>query len=39
MLAVVRHAKAAKESPDAWLPWNYQETLSAADRPKDKEPP
>jgi transposase len=38
MLAVVRHAKAAKESPEAWLPWNYKEALAAADRPKEPPP-
>lgn len=27
--ALQKHANQIKESPDEWLPWNYQETLNA----------
>ena len=28
LVAVVRHAPAAKADPDRWLPWNYQANLA-----------
>jgi transposase len=38
MLTVARNAKAAKESPEARLPWNFPPALAAADRPKESPP-
>ena len=31
LTAVYRHAKAAREHPTRWLPWNYKQALPAAD--------
>jgi len=30
LVAVLRHSKQVRESPGAWLPWNYQESLAQA---------
>ncbi len=30
LIDLQRHADALKETPDAWMPWNYRETLARA---------